>query len=350
MAWSKTNPATGIKARDLDDQVRTNNDALEGALAAHCAFATGGAQTGLLNIGAHKLYAGTTAPTTKEDGSTVFDSSDYGKRIWLDTNTEPGVFKVLTAAATWTPISELLSDCVKLREKSGDPTNGANYGWIYTKDVSGATELFYIDHTGNVKQLTAAGKLNVSPTEAVLLTGVQTVAGVKTFSSIPVLPAADPTTDNQASRKKYIDDAIKAISQPSGRMYLNAQQNNLTVDTWNLINLDSISANFDASICDTTNHKVTPGQTGLYLVSAGIELGTLADAQKYILGVRKNGSGNVMNVSVNAYQSTSRNLAVCDVVYLDNNDYVELVVYPTGANSDALVGEAKTWLTVQRVR
>jgi len=36
--------------------------------------------------------------------------------------------------------------------------------------------------------------------------GNQTIAGVKTFSSSPVVPA--PTTDLQASTKKYADDAI----------------------------------------------------------------------------------------------------------------------------------------------
>jgi hypothetical protein len=33
----------------------------------------------------------------------------------------------------------------------------------------------------------------------------QTVAGVKTLSSTPVLPASDPTTDNQLVRKAYAD-------------------------------------------------------------------------------------------------------------------------------------------------
>ena len=36
-------------------------------------------------------------------------------------------------------------------------------------------------------------------------TGAQTIEGVKTFGSIPVLPASDPTTDNQATRKAYVD-------------------------------------------------------------------------------------------------------------------------------------------------
>lgn len=42
-------------------------------------------------------------------------------------------------------------------------------------------------------------------TTKVGLSGNETIAGVKTFSSIPVLPASDPTTDNQAVRKAYAD-------------------------------------------------------------------------------------------------------------------------------------------------
>lgn len=47
--------------------------------------------------------------------------------------------------------------------------------------------------------------------EAVKNTGDETIAGIKTFSSIPLLPNSSPTTDNQAARKKYIDDAIAAL-------------------------------------------------------------------------------------------------------------------------------------------
>lgn len=40
----------------------------------------------------------------------------------------------------------------------------------------------------------------------VLLTGDQTIAGVKTFSSFSVTPSSAPTTDYQAANKKYVDD------------------------------------------------------------------------------------------------------------------------------------------------
>jgi hypothetical protein len=48
------------------------------------------------------------------------------------------------------------------------------------------------------------------PTDNVKLTGDQSVGGIKTFSSIPVLPATTPSADNQAAKKKYVDDAIAA--------------------------------------------------------------------------------------------------------------------------------------------
>ena len=41
--------------------------------------------------------------------------------------------------------------------------------------------------------------------DEVKLTGDQTVAGIKTFTSIPVLPASNPTTSNQMTRKAYAD-------------------------------------------------------------------------------------------------------------------------------------------------
>jgi Cu/Ag efflux protein CusF len=47
---------------------------------------------------------------------------------------------------------------------------------------------------------------NVAAAGAVMNTGNSTIAGVKTFSSSPIVPA--PTTDLQAATKKYVDDAV----------------------------------------------------------------------------------------------------------------------------------------------
>jgi len=44
-------------------------------------------------------------------------------------------------------------------EQASDPTSAANRGFLYTKDVSAVTELFYEDSAGTVQQLTSAGIL-----------------------------------------------------------------------------------------------------------------------------------------------------------------------------------------------
>ena len=44
------------------------------------------------------------------------------------------------------------------------------------------------------------------------LSSDQTIDGTKTFVHIPVLPASDPTTINQAVRKKYVDDINTALT------------------------------------------------------------------------------------------------------------------------------------------
>lgn len=52
---------------------------------------------------------------------------------------------------------------VTLREQAADPTTPvADKGVVYSKDVSGVTELAYYDSAGNKKTVTSAGKLNIT--------------------------------------------------------------------------------------------------------------------------------------------------------------------------------------------
>lgn len=51
----------------------------------------------------------------------------------------------------------------------------------------------------------------IDSTGFVQTSGNQTVGGIKTFTSIPVLPATNPTTANQAVRKSYVDNNTKGV-------------------------------------------------------------------------------------------------------------------------------------------
>ena len=58
-----------------------------------------------------------------------------------------------------------------------------------------------------------ADKLDgIDSTGFVNTSGAQTVAGIKTFSSIPVLPASNPTTANEAVRKGFADATYLGIT------------------------------------------------------------------------------------------------------------------------------------------
>lgn len=66
-----------------------------------------------------------------------------------------------------------------------------------------------------------ADKLDgIDSTGFVQTSGNQTVAGIKTFSSIPVLPATNPTTANQAVRKGYADATYSATGHTHTGVYI----------------------------------------------------------------------------------------------------------------------------------
>lgn len=66
-----------------------------------------------------------------------------------------------------------------------------------------------IKQNGKVQTETATASNDACNfSQTVRTSGNQTIAGVKTFSSIPVLPSSNPTTNNQAVRKQYVDDGL----------------------------------------------------------------------------------------------------------------------------------------------
>lgn len=59
---------------------------------------------------------------------------------------------------------EVPYDKLQLQEQAGNPTQQDDTGWLYSKDVGGGTELFYMDSqaTPNVIQLTSGGRIGTT--------------------------------------------------------------------------------------------------------------------------------------------------------------------------------------------
>ena len=53
---------------------------------------------------------------------------------------------------------------------------------------------------------------NIDSSGFVQTSGNQNIGGEKTFTTIPILPGSNPTSDNQATRKLYVDNAVNNIS------------------------------------------------------------------------------------------------------------------------------------------
>ena len=81
---------------------------------------------------------------------------------------------------------------------------------VYTGSI-GTNIQITIDSDNQIHAALLAGSITKEKLSALLLaelvqvSGNQNISGVKTFSEIPVLPSADPASDNEAVRKRYVD-------------------------------------------------------------------------------------------------------------------------------------------------
>jgi hypothetical protein len=88
-------------------------------------------------------------------------------------------------------------------------------GGVNEEAVEGKADKVAGAGNGNFAGLDAEGNLTDSGKKAadfVQTAGAQTVAGVKTFTSIPVLPSGNPTAGSHAASKAYVDKKIMGVS------------------------------------------------------------------------------------------------------------------------------------------
>jgi hypothetical protein len=176
-------------------------------------------------------------------------------------------------------------------------------GYGLSRDETG----IFIDLEASGGLIFNGGKLKVDDIFA-KLSGNQTINGIKSFGSIPVLPASDPTTDNQAVRKKYVDD-ISAIL-PSDTHLLSAPTERTTTST-SYTKLKEIKVN----------------KAGTYKISFTM-LGSIANGQIY-----KNGSafGTERSAGNASYQTFIETLT------LSANDNVQIYVKTSNGTQTAYV-------------
>ena len=229
---------------------------------------------------------------------------------------------------------------------AADPTNASNKAFLYTKDVSSVVELFWEDEAGNVLQLTSGGVFN--PALACALSGAQTIAGVKTFSSSPIVPT--PTTDMQPATKKYADDLIAAFSWGQVcRIWCDAAAV-MAANAWTKIPFETDDYDPD-SISDLANNRITPNKAGYYQVNAGCYASSLTGGSvSYAMAIYKNGTA--VSKKNGETGQTFIGFTHSDIVHCNGStDYIEVFFY-NGHSTDAgaLSGlQVNDFLSVARI-
>ena len=141
-----------------------------------------------------------------------------------------------------------------------------------------------------------------------------------------------------------------AFGVPAGRLSLGIKQNNLPTGVWTKVELDVIGTGFTDGIEDTDNHRITPGVEGLYLIIFQLHSTPAAPVDTSV-AVYKNGAFEILRRDTVSY-SSSTHIDGSDVVYLDDDDYIELYakLSVVGDSGDIINGNHQTYLVVQRIQ
>jgi len=142
----------------------------------------------------------------------------------------------------------------------------------------------------------------------VSLTGAETVAGVKTFSSFPITPSSAPTTDYQVANVKFVNDTVGGVS---------------TVPTFAAGSVVFAFSDTETSATATAYTKakeILVGTSGTITVYFELKNST-GDAAHHAKGrIYVNGSavGTERDVATNVYEAFSENITVAagDLVQL----------------------------------
>lgn len=153
-------------------------------------------------------YTYTFADYTVADADQVMQNFNDAKTV-ADTAVQLSGAETIAGVKTFS--SAMICGAHLQLAETTTPTNVANYGMLYAKDVAGATELHYQDAAGNEIQITSGGSVNSSVTTT---TGADaTLANSETLS---ITHASDTSYKRDFEFYKYVTDHWEVIYDDGG--------------------------------------------------------------------------------------------------------------------------------------
>ena len=313
-----------------------------------------GALTGLSDDD-HPQYLLTTGKAADSDKLDGKYSSDFASIKYAD--------------ATYLGITAKAADADKLDgiDSTGFATASHDHDAAYlgiTAKAADADKLDGVDSTGfatashdhNSTYLGISAKAadsekldNIDSTGFVQTSGAQSIAGIKTFSSIPVLPASDPTGVNEAVRKAYIDDLLTRYAV---RAYRDNTEFQLTTSgTIYTIPLNQETYDTHAQHdLITNNSRLVCVKAGMYLINATLTFAANATGNRDLL-LMKNGTTYFAQQRLVAFASGSCTLNAFAAIPMAVGDYVEMRgrQYSGGALSLYYADDTNNYLAMVRI-
>lgn len=191
---------------------------------------------------------------------------------------------------------------VNYLEQSADPTSVADEGFTYTKDVSGVTELYYMDSAGTVVQLTTGGAINGAAFGN--LANIPSGAGV-----IPIANLASGTPDGTQFVRDDGALAVPGYADPVFEQYLlhikdlqtaNTAGQALTASDFRTARLNTESTNEITGASLSSNVITLP--SGTYFIHGWV---MVYGTDKYKSRLRNTSDGSTTLVGAQGYTGSA---------------------------------------------
>ncbi len=128
-------------------------------------------------------------------------------------------------------------EAIQMLEQSSDPAAATNEGQWYTKDVAGATELFYRDAAGNIVNVTTLGRVVGQLKSQVVTTGTTAVVAGdailadKSSGNISLTLPAAPSIGDEPITVTHIAGASNTLTLDRNGNNVMALAEDLVIDT-----------------------------------------------------------------------------------------------------------------------
>ena len=144
---------------------------------------------------------------------------------------------------------------------------------------------------------------------------------------------------------------IKRVENVYARVYLSAQQSNLTGDAWVKINLNTIFKDLGLNF-DTATFKFVVPVTGLYNIIGAVEFSSTVADKRYLTAIYKNGT-SIREVAGQASFISTLTVECNEEVFLLEGDEIELYVQSEAGSGidtvDVVSGSKATMMIIRLV-